>query len=261
MLTIKPLKFSSKAKWIRQRQFCTCTCHPWCSCSRALTDIDSLERDVQRLWVIWGHCSLRVAAGPCLPNGPITQLSPYFTQEPGIEKKKFEMLPYRPNSVFPLRGRARLTWQIVRLTAPSFSTFLVLHSAVIIRIPKDSGFQYHINWSKIIKCKLIPCLWVISSSIKELWFMIPTFWGIIPAHTIPPFAHFSFFLFSAQTISGTITSHQSAGSKGEWPSTGWTAARTPASSPSAGRPHGSASRWEEEWRLVQKFLHYRTFPP
>ena len=106
------------------------------------------------------------------------------------------MLPYRPNSVFPLRGRARLTWQIVRLTAPSFSTFLVLHSAVIIRIPKDSGFQYHINWSKIIKCKLIPCLWVISSSIKELWFMIPTFWGIIPASyhpSIRPLFFLSFF--------------------------------------------------------------------
>ena len=89
--------------------------------------------------------------------------------------------------------------------------------------------------------------------------MIPTF---LRNHTSTiPFAHFSFFLFSAQTISGTITSHQSAGSKGEWPSTGWTAGRTPASSPSAGRPHGSASRWEEEWRLVQKFLHYRTFPP
>ena len=102
------------------------------------------------------------------------------------------MLAYRPNSVFPLRGRARLTWQIVRLTAPSFSTFLVLHSAVIIRIPKDSGFQYHINWSKIIKCKLIPCLWVISSSIKELWFMIPTFWGIIPSLHSPTFLSFFF---------------------------------------------------------------------
>ena len=39
---------------------------------------------VQRLLVIWGHCCLRVSAGPCLPNGPITQLSPYFTQNPCI---------------------------------------------------------------------------------------------------------------------------------------------------------------------------------
>ena len=27
-------------------------------------------------------CCLRVAAGPCLPNGPITQLGPYFTRNP-----------------------------------------------------------------------------------------------------------------------------------------------------------------------------------
>ena len=38
--------------------------------------------DVQRLWVIWGQCCLTVAASPCLPNSPITQLSPYFTQNP-----------------------------------------------------------------------------------------------------------------------------------------------------------------------------------
>ena len=34
------------------------------------------------LWVIWGHCCPRVAAAPSLPNGPITQLSPYFTRKP-----------------------------------------------------------------------------------------------------------------------------------------------------------------------------------
>ena len=34
------------------------------------------------LWVIWGQCCLRLAAGPGLPNGPITQLSPYLTQNP-----------------------------------------------------------------------------------------------------------------------------------------------------------------------------------
>ena len=38
---------------------------------------------VQRLWVIWGHCCPRVAAAPSLPNGPITQLSPYLTRKPG----------------------------------------------------------------------------------------------------------------------------------------------------------------------------------
>ena len=32
----------------------------------------------------WGQCCLRVAASPCLPNSPITQLSPYFTQNPCI---------------------------------------------------------------------------------------------------------------------------------------------------------------------------------
>ena len=38
---------------------------------------------IQRLLVIWGQCCPRVAAAPSLPNGPITQLSPYFTQKPG----------------------------------------------------------------------------------------------------------------------------------------------------------------------------------
>ena len=38
--------------------------------------------DIQRLWVNWGQCCLRVAAGPCLPNGPITQLSPYMIRNP-----------------------------------------------------------------------------------------------------------------------------------------------------------------------------------
>ena len=37
---------------------------------------------LQRLWVVWGQCCLRVATGPCLPNGPITQLSPYLTRNP-----------------------------------------------------------------------------------------------------------------------------------------------------------------------------------
>ena len=35
------------------------------------------------IWVKWGQCCPRVTASPCLPNGPITQLSPYLTQNPG----------------------------------------------------------------------------------------------------------------------------------------------------------------------------------
>ena len=37
---------------------------------------------VQRLRAIRGQCCLRVAAGPCLPKGPIMQLSPYLTLDP-----------------------------------------------------------------------------------------------------------------------------------------------------------------------------------
>ena len=37
---------------------------------------------VQCLQVTGGQCCLRVAAGPCLPDGPIMQLSPYFTRNP-----------------------------------------------------------------------------------------------------------------------------------------------------------------------------------
>ena len=39
--------------------------------------------EIQRLWVIWGQCCPRVVAAPSLPNGPITQLSPYLTRKPG----------------------------------------------------------------------------------------------------------------------------------------------------------------------------------
>ena len=41
---------------------------------------------VQRLWVIWGQCCPRVAAAPSLPNGLITQLSPYSTRKPGRKR-------------------------------------------------------------------------------------------------------------------------------------------------------------------------------
>ena len=44
----------------------------------------SVDVFLQRLWVIWGQCFPRVAAAPSLPNGPITQLSPYLTRKPGI---------------------------------------------------------------------------------------------------------------------------------------------------------------------------------
>ena len=44
--------------------------------------IHSISQKLQRLWVIWIQCYLRIAAGPCLPNGPIMQLSPYLTQNP-----------------------------------------------------------------------------------------------------------------------------------------------------------------------------------
>ena len=42
---------------------------------------------LQHLRVIWGQCCLRVAAGPCLPNGQITQLSPYFTRNPSMRER------------------------------------------------------------------------------------------------------------------------------------------------------------------------------
>ena len=37
---------------------------------------------LQCLRVIWGQCCPRVTAGPWLPNGPITQPSPYLNQNP-----------------------------------------------------------------------------------------------------------------------------------------------------------------------------------
>ena len=37
---------------------------------------------LQRFRVIWGQRCPRVSAGPCLSDGPITQLSPYYTQNP-----------------------------------------------------------------------------------------------------------------------------------------------------------------------------------
>ena len=52
------------------------------SCLDLRTRLELLLYHVQRLGVILGQCCLRVAASPCLPNGPITQLSPYFTRNP-----------------------------------------------------------------------------------------------------------------------------------------------------------------------------------
>ena len=48
------------------------------------TSLQPRNDPLQRLWVIWGQCCPRVAAASSLINGPITQLSPYFTWKPGI---------------------------------------------------------------------------------------------------------------------------------------------------------------------------------
>lgn len=42
------------------------------------------ERCLPGLRVIWGQGCPKMAAGPCLPNGPITQLSPWVIRKPGI---------------------------------------------------------------------------------------------------------------------------------------------------------------------------------
>ena len=44
------------------------------------------------LRVIWGQCCPGVAAGPCLPNGPITQLRPYLTRKPRTSRKRLHWL-------------------------------------------------------------------------------------------------------------------------------------------------------------------------
>ena len=59
------------------------------------------------LWVIRGQCCPRVAAAPSLPNGPITQLSPYFTRKPG---KSWGALPC---SYFLPRGPCAATMRSV----------------------------------------------------------------------------------------------------------------------------------------------------
>ena len=59
----------------------------------------------QCLWVIWGQCCPRVAAAPSLPNGPITQLSPYFAQKPGKSSSVGNIIgspPSLPPSLFVL---------------------------------------------------------------------------------------------------------------------------------------------------------------
>ena len=50
--------------------------------SEELSERAKLQNLIQRLCVIWGQCCLRVGASPCLPNSPITQLSPYLTRNP-----------------------------------------------------------------------------------------------------------------------------------------------------------------------------------
>ena len=54
--------------WLGPKQYTQNISHKW------------MGTPVQHLRVIWGHCCLTAAVGPCLPNGPITQLSPYLTR-------------------------------------------------------------------------------------------------------------------------------------------------------------------------------------
>ena len=61
---------------------------------------------LQRLQVIWGQCCLRVASSPCLPNGPIMQLSTYLTRNPCIKV-------YR-------RNQKIMTCDLLRLTREHF---------------------------------------------------------------------------------------------------------------------------------------------
>ena len=56
------------------------------------------------LWVIWGQCCPRVTAAPCLPNSPITQLSPYFTRKSGISIFIWPRIASVDNPVFRPSG-------------------------------------------------------------------------------------------------------------------------------------------------------------
>ena len=68
---------------------------------------------IQRLWVIWGECCPRVEAAPSLPNGPITQLSPYFTRKPGT----VYALHYRQQFTKKLISRM-VTYQMLDIFLP-----------------------------------------------------------------------------------------------------------------------------------------------
>ena len=70
--------------------------------STSWLDLETLT--LQRLWFIWGQCCPRVAAAPSLPNGPITQLSPYFTRKPGRRYDSFSS--FLPSCV----GLLRVHW-------------------------------------------------------------------------------------------------------------------------------------------------------
>ena len=72
----RPRKQSRRSKF-PSRSYRNYLLHGEAACSCLLPD----------LWVIWGQCCPRVAAALNLPNGPITQLSPYFTRKPGISKQ------------------------------------------------------------------------------------------------------------------------------------------------------------------------------
>ena len=68
--------------WLGRATATTASCSPRARTWKMILRERSIGVKLQRLRVIWGHCCLRVAAGPCLPNGTITQLSPYFTRNP-----------------------------------------------------------------------------------------------------------------------------------------------------------------------------------
>ena len=122
----------------------------------------------ERLRVIWGQCCLRVAAGPCLPKGPITQLSPYFNRNPCMGSYNPPRL-WRAVVACKYGGKQwMLTLGIVLGTQHincCFRTEINVHSWHSWTQAQSHGSPEGISWSSevLLKCyvcaSLIDCQW------------------------------------------------------------------------------------------------------
>ena len=130
---------------------------------------------VRGLRVIWEQCCRTVAAGPCLPNGPIIQLSPYLIRNPCMSFMEASQSETEDDAV-PLQChlflRSHASWRISHFASPSISPPKCQHvhfpgnKKLILRMGFHISRQGWMHLSLI--CRLRPCF----DRVGEIWPLI-----------------------------------------------------------------------------------------